>query len=95
MQTKFQLIVSRTGNQLTVRPAEDETDAIIKFMVVNPDQDIKEHFALVNGGTVYNLDKFDCDSISIYCPSTDEVFEAEVAMIAKFKDGKKVYLKLA
>jgi hypothetical protein len=95
MNTKFNLIVARANNQLTVKPEPDETAAIIKFMEERPDQDLKEHFDLYNGGTIYNLDKLDNESISIYCPSTDEVFYFEGEVLAKFKANKKVYLILA
>ena len=94
MNTKFNLIVARANNQLTVKPEPDETAAIIKFMEERPDQDLKEHFHLYNGGTIYHLDKFDNESISVYCPSTDEVFSFEGNILERFKAHKKVYLTL-
>jgi hypothetical protein len=93
MQTKFNLIVARMVNQITVKPDADETAAIIKFME-GTEHDLAEHFYLQNGGTVYQLDKLDTESISVYCPSTDEVFTFEGDILGKFKANKKVYLSI-
>jgi hypothetical protein len=93
MKTKFTLKVAKSGSHLTVKPEEDEA-AIIKFMEDNPDTDISEHFDLYNGGTVYHLDKLDNESISIYCPSTEEVYEFEGDILDRFRRGKKLWLEL-
>lgn len=94
MKTKFTLKVAKSGSHLTVKPEEDEQSAIIKFMEDNPDTDISEHFDLYNGGAVYHLDKFDNESISIYCPSTEEVYEFEGDILDRFRRGKKLWLEI-
>lgn len=94
MKTKFTLKVAKSGSHLTVKPEEDEQSAIIKFMEEHADTDISQHFDLYNGSTVYYLDKLDNESISIYCPSTEECYSTTTDILGKFRANKKLWLEL-